>query len=182
MNIRKPGFTLFELVLVLGIMAVVSIFIVPSYQLFLSQAQLSAATSQVAELMRLQQQQTVSEQKIYGFTISANTLVVAYLRCTNADCTTTVSDNYTVGPTTIAKYLCENVGCTAKTVSLYTLPSSIVVSSTSFSSQTDIRFSTAGAPSTSGSLRLRDTTRNRYRTIDLRPTGAILYNTPETSS
>ena len=62
----KSGFTLIELVVVVALLAVVAAVAIPTYQLLLSQAQLNSATTQVADLMRLQEQKTVTEQKITG--------------------------------------------------------------------------------------------------------------------
>jgi len=149
----KSGFTLIELVVVVALLAVVAAVAIPTYQLLLSQAQLNSATTQVADLMRLQEQKTVTEQKIYGLTIVA-------------------------GATTIPYFLCQDAGCSTKTIQYYTLPSNIVISQESFSSN-DVRFSTAGAPSSSGTVVLKDTARSRQRNVDLRPSGAIQDSSPE---
>jgi prepilin-type N-terminal cleavage/methylation domain-containing protein len=178
-RLRARAVTLIELIVAAAVMAIVALFTVPTYQLILAQAQLSSATNLTVEQIRLQVQRTVSEQQIYGFSARSVNTVVAYQVCQNLACTSTTNSNYTVGPGVIASFLCRNVACTAKDVALTTLPVNVVVDSTSFGGQTDVRFSTAGAPSTSGSLVLRDTIRNRRRQIDLRPSGAILPGSRE---
>jgi type II secretory pathway pseudopilin PulG len=143
-----------ELLIVVGILALLATFTVPTYQLLISQAQLNAATNQVADILRLQEQKTVTEQQVYGVT-------------------------FTTGSTTVPEFLCQNVGCTSKLTTNYTLPANVRIDLVNFSSSTDIRFTTSGAPSVSGDLTLKDTQRGKSRRIYLKPSGAIEYTSPE---
>ncbi len=179
MRRRAPALTLVELLITAAVIALVAAFIIPTYQLILSQAQLSAATNQAVELLRLQQQRTVAEQVIYGFSSSATSTIVTYKKCSNVACTTTTNQSYTVDASTIATFLCRSANCDTKDVTLTTLPVNVLVDSASFGGQVDVRFTTAGAPSTSGTLVLRDAIRNRRRSIDLRPSGSLLPGSRE---
>jgi len=147
------SFTLVELLVVAGLLALVASVAIPTFQLLLSQAQLSAATTQVADMLRLQEQQTVTQQKIYGVTSIA-------------------------GATSIPNFLCLNGGCTSKTIQYLALPNNIQISGETFAGN-DVDFSTAGAPNYSGTLTLEDMSRLRRRDIQIKPSGAILDSTPE---
>jgi hypothetical protein len=109
---------------------------------------------QVAEEIRLAQQKTVTEQLIYGVT-------------------------FTAGSTTIPLFRYNPANGAKTTISTYTLPNDVSINSVNFSNNNDIRFATSGAPNFSGNLVLRDTVRNRSRQIDIRPSGTVITNTPE---
>lgn len=150
-SIRKRAFTFIELLVIVGIVALLAAFTVPTYQLILSQLQLSEATSQVGDFIRLSEQKTVTEQKTYGVTLTAGGNIISQTLTTVSGTTTTVT-----------------------VVSTLTLPSNIVVSSASFGSSSSVTFTTAGAPSLSGSLVLNDTVRSRNRQISVRPSGEVV--------
>ena len=152
----KKGYTIIELLVMVGILTVLASFIVPTYQLILAQFQLTSAAAQVAEFLILTEQKTVTEQKIYGVTLTANA-------------------------STIPQFLYNPVPNppTKTTQTTFTLPSNIIISSVNFSSNSDVRFTASGAPSVSGNVVIKDTIRNRSRRIEVRPSGAILANTAE---
>lgn len=151
---RSRGYTLIELLITVGILALLASFVIPVFELILSQLQLSTATNDVAELMRHTNQKTVTEQVIYGVTLTS-------------------------GASTIPQFL-YNTSTGSKTVqSTYSLPSNIRLDTVDFSGNTDIRFSTSGAPNASGTLVLLDTSRGRHRVITVRPSGAVFVNQSE---
>ncbi len=145
----RRAFTLTELLVVVMILALLATFTVPTYQLILSQLQLSQAAEQAADHVRSAQQRTVTEQVVYGVTLTTNATTIPLFKITN--------------PVTLTKATQET----------YSLPQNIKISATSLSNQTDIRFSTAGAPSTSGTFTIQDTVRNRTRLVEIRPSGNI---------
>lgn len=149
----KNAFTIVELMISVSLLAILATFTVPTYQLLLSQQQLSSAVDQTSDLLRLAAQNTVTEQVVYGFTITAGGSTVTMFRVNSSN---------------------QNI-----TVQTLALPSNIRVGTVSFSGNNSIRFSTAGAPSTSGSFTLRDTVRNKTRMIEVRPSGNIRTNTGE---
>ena len=149
---RKRAFTLIEIVITISVLSALTAFIVPTYQLILSQFQLTSAASQVAEFIRLTEQKTVTEQVIYGVTLTDNATTIRQFLYTEEE---------TVPQTTFA------------------LPSNIIISEVNFSGHSDIRFAPSGAPNVSGSVVIEDVVRNRSRRIEIRPSGAILTNTGE---
>lgn len=151
---RAPGFTLLEIVVTVGILALLAAFTLPTYQLILSQIQLNSAVEQTADLTRLAEQKTVTEQSIYGVT-------------------------FTVNATTIPMFLYNSVNSTKTTQSTLVLPTNISISQVNFSGNSDIRFATSGAPNFSGTVVLHDSIRNRNRVVEIRPSGNILSNTAE---
>ncbi len=146
---QRKGFTLLELIVVVGLIVLVGTFITPTYQLLLSQLQLNTAVEQVAEQVRLAQQKTVTEQTIYGIT-------------------------FTVGATSVPLYSYNSGTGTKTTQSTLQLPTNISISTVSFSTNTDIRFATSGAPNYSGTLTLLDSIRSKSRTIEIRPSGTVI--------
>lgn len=145
---KRPAFTLIELLVVSGLLALLAAFTVPTYQIIVSQLQLSNSTEQIADFIRLTEQKTVTEQKIYGITLTS-------------------------GATTVPQFL-YNVSNGAKTTqTTLSLPSYISISSETFTG-TDVRFATSGAPNVSGYLVVTDNVRSRSRKIEVRPSGAIL--------
>lgn len=153
LNATKRGFTVIELMVSIALMAILATFTVPTYQLLLSQQQLNSAVDQTSDLIRYAAQRTVTEQVVYGFTVTA-------------------------GATTLTVFQVDGSGNNV-TVQTLALPSNIQVGTVSFSGNSSIRFSTAGAPSVSGSFTLRDTIRSKSRTIEVRPSGNIRTNTGE---
>ena len=147
------GYTLIELLIAISILALLASFAVPTYQLILSQLQLTTAANQIADLMRLQEQRTVTEQRTYGLTLTANATTVPY-------------------------FLCTNIDCSIKTTLSYSLPSNIKISSSTFPNF-DVLFTTAGSPDFSGTLILIDTTRGRHRNVMIKPSGAVEDNSAE---
>lgn len=153
MVIRR-GFTMVELVVVVGMIVLLGAFLTPTYQLLLSQFQLSATVEQVAEQVRLAQQKTVTEQQIYGLT-------------------------FTAGASTIPTFLYNPGNGNKTTQSTFTLPAYISIYQVNFNGNNDVRFSTSGAPNVSGNLVLRDTIRLKNRTIEIRPSGTVITSAPE---
>ena len=151
---RTSGFTLVELLVAIFVMTMVASFIVPTYQLILAQAQLGEATTQITDFLRLTEQKTVTEQQIYGVTLTANA-------------------------TTIPQYV-YNPLTSAKTVqTTFALPTNVKVYAVNFSGNADVRFTTAGGPNVSGNVVIMDTIRTKKRQIDIRPSGTILANSSE---
>ena len=150
---KKFGFTLIELVVSIGVIALLVAFSVPTYQLMVAQQQLNSAVDQVEEYIRLTQQKTVTEQQSYGLTfISNSTTVTQFLYVSDTEKTT---------------------------VEVFNLPTNIKIKSTDFANQADIRFTSAGSPNISGSLVLNDIIRNRSKAIEIRPSGAIISSGQE---
>ena len=149
----KRGFTLIELLISMLILAALATFTIPTYQLILTQLQLNSAAEQVADTIRLSSQKTVTEQMVYGVRLNA-------------------------GATTIPQVRIENDG-SATVTGTYNLPANTIIDTVDFSGATEIHFSTAGAPNYSGTLTIRDTVRNRRRTIEVRPSGNIRTSATE---
>lgn len=150
----KKAYTLVEMLIVVAVLSALAAFIIPTYQLLLSQFQLTSSASEISGYIRLTEQKTVTEQKIYGVTMHPNSTV-------------------------ITQFLYNTDSETKSTQEVYTLPSNIIISSVNFSGSSDVRFAPSGAPSVSGSLVIKDVVRNRSRRIEIRPSGAILTNTGE---
>ena len=151
MVIRR-AYTLVELLVTIALLALLAAFTVPTYQLILSQLQLNSAVGQVTDFIRLAAQKTVTEQQVYGVTLNAGSVnVVMY----------------------------EMVNGVKTTVQTSTLPTNMKIDTVSFNNTSDISFTTAGAPSVSGSFTVKDTIRNRSRLIQIRPSGNILDNQVE---
>ena len=151
---KRGAFTLIEALVTVMIISILGAVIIPTYQLLLSQLQLSTATEQASDQIRLAQQKTVTEQSIYGVTLTTNA-------------------------TTVPLFLYDPVAGTKTPQNTLNLPSNIIISTVSFTNQTDIRFATSGAPNYSGYILLEDTVRGRYRKIEVRPSGNIISNTAE---
>lgn len=150
----RRGFTLLELVVVMGLLVLIGSFTIPTYQILLSQLQLSSAVDQVAEQIRLAQQKTVTEQSIYGVT-------------------------FTSGSNSVPLFLYNSGNGTKTTQSTITLPTYIIIDTVSFSGNSDVRFATSGAPNYSGYLTLEDTVRSKSRKIEIRPSGTVITNGAE---
>jgi prepilin-type N-terminal cleavage/methylation domain-containing protein len=149
----RRGFTIVELMVSISVIALLATFTVPTYQLLLSQQQLNSAVDQTSDLIRYAAQRTVTEQVVYGFTVSAGSTSIVMFQVNSSS---------------------QNI-----TVQTMALPSNIQVGTVSFSGNNSIRFSTAGAPTTSGSFTLTDTVRGKSRTIEVRPSGNVRTNTGE---
>lgn len=137
-----------------SIIVLLGALITPTYQTLLSQLQLSASVSQVAEEIRTAQQKTVSEQQIYGLT-------------------------FTAGATSITLFSYNAVNGTKTTISTYPLPSNISITQVNFSGNADVRFATSGAPNYSGNLVLTDAARSVSRKVEVRPSGTVITSTGE---
>lgn len=151
----KRAFTLLELVVVTGLIALLTAFALPTYQLILTQLELNSATTQVTDFLRLTEQKTITEQVVYYVVLTAPS-------------------------TTLTQYKTQSGG-NVVTATL-TLPSSIQVDSLHFGSglpSNQLAFSTTGAPNISGYLVLKDISRIKYREIDVKPSGGILDNSSE---
>ncbi|HSI20606.1 MAG TPA: type II secretion system protein [Verrucomicrobiae bacterium] len=152
--VTRRAFTLIELLVTVGILTLIAAFVTPTYQLVLSQLQLNSAVQEVAEHIRLAQQKTVSEQNIYGIT-------------------------FTAGSGSVPLFLYNPADGTKTTQSTISLPAYITVNTVSFSGNSDIRFTTSGAPNYSGSLTIRDSVRSKSRTIEIRPSGTVITSSGE---
>ena len=152
---RKPGYTFIELVVVTALLALLATFTIPTFQLLLSQFELTTSVGQVGDLLRLSEQRTVSEQKVYYVSlVTGGQTLTQYLQTTPSD----------------------------QSVGTLVLPSAIVVESLTFGtaqSLYSVKFTTAGAPQVSGTVVLHDTVRDRRRTVVVTPSGAINTSGPE---
>jgi Tfp pilus assembly protein FimT len=137
---------MFELLLVVSIVALISAFVVPTYQLLLAEQQLTTAAEQAADFTRLAAQRTVTEQQVYGVRGAAGGTVLTLYRLS---------------------------GTTEVSVQTLSLPSVVEISAVNFAGSATVRFASSGAPSASGTITLRDTTRNRYRDVEVRPSGIV---------
>lgn len=147
-NIRMhKAYSLIELIIAISVLTLLSSFVVPTYQIIMSQMQLGAAVDEVTDLLRLSEQKTVTEQKIYGVTLTANA-------------------------STIPQYIL-NPDSTKTAQPTYTLPANIKIGEVNFSGNSDIRFSTSGAPNVSGNLVITDIARSRSRRIFIKPSGSV---------
>lgn len=148
----RKGFTLVEALVTVLILTLLAAFTAPTYQLILSQLQLNSAVEEVTDLIRLAAQKTVSEQQVYGVTLNG-------------------------GSTNVPLF--QIIGVTQTTVQTLTLPANMRIDDVSFGGAQDIRFTTAGSPSVSGSFTVTDTVRNRSRVVEIRPSGNIRNNQAE---
>lgn len=149
----RKAYTLVELLVTISVLALLAAFVVPSYMLIMSQAQLNTAVSEVSNLLRYNEQKTVTEQKTYGLTFSA-------------------------GSGTIPIFI-KNVDNSKTAQPTYTLPVNIVLGAVNFSGSSDVLFTNSGAPNVSGSFVLTDTVRNKSRLLTVKPSGEIVANTGE---
>lgn len=151
----KRAFTLIELLVTMAVVSFIAAFAVPSFQVILSQLQLNSATDATADLIRLAQQRTVTEQVSYGVTFAIGSSTVTLFR-------------YNTPPTANT------------TIETYTLPTNISITDLSVNSADalswSVRFTASGAPfgSDSGDIILTDTIRGVSRTIQVRPSGSVL--------
>lgn len=157
------AYTLIELLLVIIILALLAAFAVPTFQLIISQEQLSTATAQLGDTFRSVAQATVTQQKDYGLKL-----------CTDNNASFM---EYILGDPNIP----SNISCPLTPPPRYfTLPNNIVIyqmpSGTNY-----IYFNSAGAPNVNGSIILKDTARNRCRSLIIQPSGSISTNQPETN-
>lgn len=148
------AFTLIELLVVIGIMTLIAAFTIPTYQAILSQEQLSQATSELVGYLLLTQQQTVTQQKIYGVT-------------------------FTAGAVSVPQYLYDPATGNKTALSSFTLAPNTQLGAVSFSGQSDVRFSTGAAPNVSGTVEVFDTSRSRHKLITVSPSGAVTANQSE---
>lgn len=167
MRNRYRAFTLIELVVTVGVLILLAGFVIPTYQLLLSQFQLSSAASQVADYIRMTEQKTVTEQRMYGVTLTTDGAATMPNPATNKVISQFVYENGA-----------ENFAIPPASASL-ALPSTIVISSVNFAGERNIRFSASGAPNVSGNVVLTDTVRNRSRRIEVKPSGMVVDNTSE---
>ena len=151
---RNPGFTLIELLVVIGLMTLIAAFTIPTYQSILSQEQLSQSTDELIGYLLSIQQQTVTQQKIYGVTFIA-------------------------GSTTVPQYLYDTTNATKTSQSSFTLAANTQLGAVNFSTQSDVRFSTSAAPNVSGTVEILDTVRGRHKLITISPSGSITANQSE---
>lgn len=148
----KAGFTIVEVLVAVLILTVLTAFSIPTYQLILAQLQLNSAVTQATDFVRLASQKTVTEQQTYAV-------------------------QFRVGSATLTMVRIEDA--TTTTVDTTTLPTNIQISSYSFAGDNKVRFTTAGAPVTSGSFTVRDQIRNKSRLVEVRPSGNIRDNAGE---
>jgi prepilin-type N-terminal cleavage/methylation domain-containing protein len=155
--VKRPAFTLIELIVVTALIAFIVAFITPTYQLIISQLQLSEAATQVGDFLLLTQQKTVTEQLIYGVTLTAGaTSIPQYTYVVNPDGSVTKTPQTT-----------------------FALPINISISQVNFSGQSDVRFSTSAAPNISGDIVVIDSVRGRKKRITITPSGSINANQTE---
>jgi prepilin-type N-terminal cleavage/methylation domain-containing protein len=152
----RRGYTLIEMLVVVALLTVVAAFAVPTYQLILAQAQLTSAAAEVSDFLLTTQQKTVTEQKIYGVTLTT----LAY---------------------TIPQYTYDPISQTKTATTTFSLPSNTQIYEVNFSGNSDIRFATTAAPNVSGNVVIKDLIRNRLKKITIAPSGTITANQPEYS-
>jgi prepilin-type N-terminal cleavage/methylation domain-containing protein len=149
---KRHGFTLVETLITVMVLALLAAFTVPTYQLILSQVQLNSAVEEVSDFIRLASQKTVTEQQVYGVTLTTGSVTIPMYQLTSGVKTT---------------------------VSTYDMPTNMQLGTISLGSGNDVSFTTSGAPSVSGTFTVIDTLRNRTRTIEIRPSGTIKNNQAE---
>jgi prepilin-type N-terminal cleavage/methylation domain-containing protein len=149
---KRSAFTLIELLVTVMVLTLLVAFTIPTYQLILSQLQLNSAVEATADFVRLAAQKTVTEQQVYGVTLNTGSVNIPMFAIS---------------------------GTTQSTIQTYTLPANMQIGSVSFNGTNDVRFTTSGAPSISGSFTVTDTVRNRSRVIEIRPSGNIRDNQVE---
>lgn len=151
---KYRGYTLIELLVVILIMALLAGFAIPTYQTIIAEEQLSEASNQLVDFLLLTQQQTVTQQQIYGVT-------------------------FTTGATTVAQYLYNPNTATKTPKTTFSLAPNTQIGTVNFSNQSDVRFSTGAAPNVSGTVVVYDTVRNRHKLITISPSGSISDNQSE---
>jgi type II secretory pathway pseudopilin PulG len=158
----RPAYTLIELLLIIIILALLAAFAVPTFQLIISQEQLSTTTAQLGDTFRKVAQDTVTQQKDYGLKL-----------CTDNNASFM---EYILGDPNIS----SSVPCPLTPPRFFSLPNNIIVyqmpSNTNY-----IYFNSAGAPNVNGNIILKDTARNRCRNLVIQPSGSISTNQPETN-
>jgi prepilin-type N-terminal cleavage/methylation domain-containing protein len=142
--VRTKAYTLIELIVTMTILALLAAFVVPTYQLILSQLQLNTAVNQVSDLIRLSEQKTVTEQQIYSIDLVAGGTSITQKR----------------NPSTV--------------ISTLNLPTYVTIGAVNFGGATNVAFTTAGSPGVAGNFVLTDSARNKSRQIDIRPSGAVI--------
>jgi|GEM_PF-5236766 len=148
----KRAYTFIELLVVVSVLAMLVAFTIPTFQLILSQLQLNSAVNQVTDFIRLAAQKTVTEQQIYGITLNPGSVNVTMF---------------------------EMVNGVKTTVQTSTLPTNMEIDQVSFNGNSDISFTTNGAPTVSGQFTVEDTIRNKSRVVEIRPSGNIVDNSVE---
>lgn len=160
MVIRR-AYTLVELLITISVLSMLAVFTVPTYQMVLSQLQLGSAAESVADFIRLTEQRTVTEQKPFGITLTANATSIRQFVYNTANGQKTYPSD--------------------AALQTHVLPSNIIISQVNFSGASDIRFAASGAPNVSGNVVLTDTIRNRSRRVEIRPSGTVFANQGEFS-
>ena len=150
----RNAFTLIELLVVVGLMSLIAAFTIPTYQAILSEEQLSQATGELVGFLLLTQQQTVTQQKIYGVTL-------------------------TTGATSVSQYLYDPASGTKTPQTTFNLAANTQLGTVSFSGQSDIRFSTGAAPNVNGSVEVYNFSQNRHKKITVSPSGSVTANQSE---
>lgn len=158
---RYPGYTLVEMLIVVGLVSFLAAFMIPTYQLIITQLQLSTSADDVTSLLRTAEQKTVTEQVTYGMSLVAGATSIVQFNCSTASC----DDG--------------NGSSTKTTTSVFNFPANIQIDSVNLAGNIDLRFATSGAPNASGSVTLIDTSRGKRRTINVRPSGAIITSPAE---
>lgn len=151
----KSAFSVVELLITIMVLAALAAFTVPTYQLILSQIQLNSAVEEIADFVRLAEQKTVTEQQIYGVQLSNNAVTIPMVLVSGSNRTT---------------------------IKTLVLPANMKLTDLSLAGQTEVRFSTSGAPSTAGSFEVLDMIRGKSRLIEIRPSGSIRTNSGEVNN
>lgn len=145
----KNGFTLFELLTIIAIAAILLLISIPAYQKLLPQLKLQTAAREITGLLRQAQQNTVTEQ-------------ITYLVKFNSQ-----NKEYQL----IKREYPESQPPIDTVIETKQLDSDLTFSQTTFS-QSEALFNTAGAVSEAGSVTI-SLTDGRQKTIEVRPAGFI---------
>lgn len=151
---NRRGFTLIEYLVVVGLVALTSSLAYPSYRRWLRQETTHQTAEQLADLLRTAQERSVGEQLIYGVLIEPDVnqaYLISYGDSFQPSAQYSVVDERSFNDQTAL----VDVG---------------IIDASSSTNQ--VRFTAAGAPSTTGSVRVTNTVGGTDWLVAVQPSGA----------
>ena len=151
----RRGFTLVELIVLMGVIGILSGMSIPVWRGYQQKAQIKKQAYAVADFMYAAEEQTLAEQDIYGVIMTSTTYSLL-----------TYGESYEGQEPTVVetKSLSPNFSLTDNTI----------VDATS--GDNEVRFSRSGVPSTTGTVQVGYTDGGPSYQIEVTPSGAIKVN------
>jgi len=146
---KRPGFNLVEISVVIAILGILMMIGIPSARFFIPNIELTTTAREVTSQLRFAAQQSVTEQVKY--LIKFNTVLGQYSLYRLPDPLDPEVEEF---------------------IETKELPSSISFNSISGLTENEVSFNSAGAPSESGQIELKNTN-NSSKTINIRPSGYV---------